>query len=100
MTTEQPTPDRTPQDYFKGPFGDPNWVPPLAGTLRLGADQAVGPWGFQRPAPPAASRPLRDQFLRTYPNRAFPVRLGSAEAYQFSSACSDYQRQMRESDPV
>lgn len=96
MTTEQPTTAAAPQDYFYGPFSDPHWVPPLAGTLRLGADQAVGPWGFQRPAPPAASRPLREQIIRTYPNRACPVRFGSAEAQQFSNACSAYHRQRRE----
>lgn len=103
----RPTPDHepptaaapaVPDSGWVGRYTDPNWRPPLAGTLQLGAQPAVGPWGYQRPAPLLSSRSLRDQFIRTYPNRAFPVRLESTEAYQLSCACTDYQRQMGEMD--
>lgn len=83
---------------WNGANADPDWRPPLAGTLYLGTVRASGRWGFQRPNPPLPSRPLREQLVRTYPNRAFPVRLESTEAYQLSCACTEHQRQMRELD--
>lgn len=48
----------------------------------------AGPWGYQRPAPPHDSRPLAEQFRRTYPNRADPVRLTSTEAAKLGHACA------------
>lgn len=72
--------------------------PVLAGTAKHAPRADDRPWGYQRRAPLGNARPLREQLLRTYPNRAYPVRLGSEEAYQWSCACTEIARQLREDD--
>ena len=72
---------------WNGAHADPDWVPPHTGTLHLAEETFVGMWGFQRPNMAHNSRPLREQFLRTYPNRAFPVVFTTDECTTYVGLC-------------
>lgn len=73
-------------------------LPVLAGTAAHAPLHDERPWRLTAPLPLHNSRPLAVQILRTYPNRAEPVRLESSEAYQWSCACTEIARQTREDD--
>lgn len=73
---------------------DDHPLPPTSGgRLRLSAvREPEGPWGYQRPIAPELlpyfdSRPLAEQFPRTYPDREHPVCLTTQEAASYGDAC-------------